>query len=300
MIAYDALSSRFSEPGFRFLAASDNANQHLIRAAFDGRRSIMTRASPSTRDLFKVPVYNFYEILRLLGDQYGTLVTGSENYFPNSELFHALTVATSHISSIFCIYPRDSSEALRTWTLDYRMTDLPWRRVNIARFQIDRVRSNAYAAAGGSLSIPFPNASIARNIRLAQELTVVAPIQRDIALTSGEFHDTLTIDPFTVAVYWITPFIQDPPADPSWIEATVEDGHVILRWRPNLEPFFYSYEIYLMKDSEPAQLLSPVPLRAAMWVDTAPPKGIRIYGVRAISASGVLSAIIPSDRIFIE
>jgi hypothetical protein len=103
-----------------------------------------------------------------------------------------------------------------------------------------------------------------------------------------------------VAVYWITPFIQDPPADPSWVEATVEEGHVILRWQPNLEPFFYSYEVYLMRDREPAELLSPVPLRAAMWVDTAPPKGVRIYGVRAISASGVPSAIVPSDPIFIE
>jgi hypothetical protein len=77
-------------------------------------RSIMTRASASTRDLFKVPVYNFYEILRLLGDQHGSFITGSEHYYPNSELFHALTVATCHIGSIFCIYPRDSSEAPRT------------------------------------------------------------------------------------------------------------------------------------------------------------------------------------------
>jgi hypothetical protein len=300
MIAYDALSSWFSEPGFRFLAASDNANQHLIRATFDGRRSIMTRASASTRNLFKVPVYNFYEFLRLLGDQHGSFITGSEHYYPNSELFHALTVATSHIGSIFCIYPRDSSEAPRTWILDYRMTDIPWRRVNIARFQIDKVHSNAYTSAGGSLSIPFPGAAVARHIRLAQELTVFAPIERDIALTGGGFRDTLTIDPFTVAVYWITPFIQNPPADPSWVEATVEEGHVILRWQPTLEPFFYSYEVYLMRDREPAELLSPVPLRAAMWVDTAPPKGVRIYGVRAISASGVPSAVVPSDPIFIK
>ena len=259
MIAYDALSSRFSESGFRFLAASDNANQHLIRTTFDGRRSIMTRASRSTRDLFKVPAYNFHEILRLLGDQHGTLLTGNEHYFPNSELFHALTVATSHISSIFCIYPRDSTEPLRTWSIDYRMTDIPWRRVNIARFQIDRVRSNAYTASGGSLSIPFPGAAMARHIRLAQELTVFALIRRDMALRNGEFRDTLTIEPFTVVVYWITPFIQDPPADPSWVEATVEEGHIILRWKPNLEPFFYSYEVYLMRNGEPAELLSPVP-----------------------------------------
>jgi glycosyl hydrolase family 39 (putative alpha-L-iduronidase) len=299
MIAYDALSSRFSAPGFRFLAASDNANQHLVRATFDGRRSIMTRGSASTRDLLKVPVYNFYEILRLLGDQHGTLLTGRQHYFPNSELFHALTVATNHISAIFCIYPRDSAEVPRTWTLDYRMTDIPWRRVNIARFQIDRVRSNAYTEAGGSLSMAFPGPLLARKIRLAQELTVFAPIQRDIALSGGEFHDTLTIDPFTVAVYWMTPVIQDPPVDPSWLEATVEDGHVMLRWTPNLEAFFYSYEVYLMQDGEHAELLSPVPLRAAMWVDTAPPKGIRIYGVRAVSASGVQSAIVPSDPLFV-
>jgi hypothetical protein len=300
MIAYNALSSRFSGSGFRFLAASDNANQHLVRTTFDGRRSIMTRASASTRDLFKVPAYNFYEILRLLGGQHGTFLSGGEHYFPNSELFHALTVATSHISSIFCIYPRDSSEAPRSWTLDYRITDIPWQRVNMARFQIDRVRSNAYTEAGGSLSVPFPGAAKARNIRLAQELTVFAPIRRDIALAVGEFRDTLTVDPFTVAVYWITPFIQDPPTDPSWVEATVEGGHVILRWKPNLEPFFYSYEVYLMRDSEPAELLSPLPLRAALWVDTTPPKGVRAYGVRAISASGVRSAIIPSNPVLIE
>jgi Glycosyl hydrolases family 39 len=201
MVAYNDLSLRFKEAGFRFLAASDNANQHLVRATFDGRRSIMTRASPSTRDLFKVPGYNFYEILRLLGNQHGTLVTGGEYYFPNSELFHALTVATSYISSIFGVYPRVSAEPPRTWTLEYRMTDIPWRRVNIARFHIDKVRSNAYTAAGGSLSMPFPDAAMARHIRLTQELTVFAPIRRVMALRDGEFRDTLTIEPFTVAVY---------------------------------------------------------------------------------------------------
>jgi hypothetical protein len=148
-----------------------------------------------------VPGYNFYEILRLLGNQHGTLVTGGVYYFPNSELFHALTVATSYISSIFGVYPRVSAEPPRTWTLEYRMTDIPWRRVNIARFHIDKVRSNAYTAAGGSLSMPFPDAAMARHIRLTQELTVFAPIRRDMALRDGEFRDTLTIEPFTVAVY---------------------------------------------------------------------------------------------------
>jgi hypothetical protein len=55
-----------------------------------------------------------------------------------------------------------------------------------------------------------------------------------------------------------------------------------------------------MRNGEPAELLSLVPLRAAMWADTAPPQGMRTYGVRAVSASGVLSAIVPSQPIFIE
>ena len=69
---------------------------------------------------------------------------------------------------------------------------------------------------------------------------------------------------------------------------------------PNLEPFFYSYEVYLMRNGEPAELLSPGPLRAAMWVDTAPSKGVRIYGIRAVSASGVPSARVRSSPIVIE
>jgi hypothetical protein len=95
-------------------------------------------------------------------------------------------------------------------------------------------------------------------------------------------------------------FHSGPSADPSWVGATAEEDQVIPRRKPNLEPFFYSYEVYLMKDGEPAELLSPVPLRAAIWVDTAPPKGMRVYCVRAVSASSMLSATVPSDPIVIE
>jgi hypothetical protein len=156
------------------------------------------------------------------------------------------------------------------------------------------------AEAVPSLSpAPYPNPAQARSIRLAKELTVFAPIQQNVSLASGTFHDTITIDPYTVMIYWITPFVLDPPADPSWIEASVEDGNVILRWTPNEEPFFYSYEVYLMRDREPSDLLSPVPLRAAMWVDTMPQSGTRIYGVRAVSASGIQSALVPSSPVSI-
>ena len=299
MIAYNALSARFGEVGLRFLAAADNANQQLIQAPFDGRRSVMTRASASPRDLFKLPVYSFYEVLRLLGDRHGAFVRGVEHYFPTSPLFHAVTVAPTHIASIFCVYPRSSDETLGAQTVDYTIRDIPWRRVNVARFQIDGRHSNAYTAAGRSLSVPLPNAAVARTIRQAQELAVFAPIRRDVALTRGAFHHTCTVDPFTVIVYWITPSILDPPADPTWIEAASEDGNVILRWTPSREPFFYSYEVHLIKDGEPAELLSPVPLRAAMWVDTAPPRETRVYGVRAVSASGTASRRVASAPISI-
>jgi hypothetical protein len=144
------------------------------------------------------------------------------------------------------------------------MTQIPGRRVNIARFQIDKVRSHTYTAAGDPPSISSPDAAIARHIQLAQELTVFAPIRRDIAPRHGEFRDTPTIEPCTVAIYGATPFIQDLPADRSWIKATVEEGQVILHGKPNLEPFFSSYELYVMRDSEPAKLLSAVALRAAV------------------------------------
>lgn len=298
MIAYDGLSAHFVEAGLRFHAASDNANQQLVRTSFDGRRSLCTRASQSTRDLIKLPVFNFYEILRLLGERHGGLVAGGESLFPQSELFHLITTADSHVGSVFAVHPRSSAETARTCTVDYTVTAIPWPRVNIARFRIDAVHSNAHSAAGGgNRRAAFLSAAEAGRARQAQELAVAAPIERDIALRAGEFHDTVTLAPYAVSAYWITPFIADPPADPVWIEAAVEDGNVILRWRPNAEPFFYSYELYVARAGEPEQLISPMPLRAAMWVDTAPPPGMRSYAVRAVSASGVRSNLVSSTPV---
>jgi hypothetical protein len=300
MIAYDGLSSRFDKAGFRFHAASDNANQQLVRTSFDGRRSICTRASPSARDLIKLPVFNFYEILRLLGDRHGALRVGGESVFPHSELFHLITVADSHIGSVFAVHPRGSAETPGSCSLDYTVTAIPWPRVNIARFRIDAVHSNAYSAAGGDKHRqPFPDAAEAAKIRRAQELTVAAPIERGVALRAGEFHDLATLEPYAVLAYWITPDISDPPADPVWIEATAEDGNVVLRWWANAEPFFYSYEVYAIDAGAPEQLISPLPLRSAIWVDTAPPPGRRSYAVRAVTASGIKSRLIKSDPVTI-
>jgi hypothetical protein len=84
MITYDALSSEYSPQGFRFMMGSDNAELQLVSNSFDETRSIMTAASAWTptpgsmlpADLLKVPVFNFYELLRLLDDQHGTFISG--------------------------------------------------------------------------------------------------------------------------------------------------------------------------------------------------------------------------------
>jgi hypothetical protein len=300
MIAYDGLSTRFANAGFRFHAASDNANQQLVRTSFDGRRSICTRASASARDLIKLPVFNFYEILRLLGDRHGRFVIGGGSVFPQSELFHLITVADSHICAVFAVHPRSSREMPHTCAIDYTVSAIPWSRVNIARFRIDAEHSNAFSAASGDRHRqPFPNAVEARRIRQAQELTVAAPIERDVVLSGGEYRDTVTLAPYAVLAYWITPFVSAPPADPTWAEVAVEDRNVILRWRPNVEPFFYSYEVYVVGAGEAEQLISPMPLRAAMWVDTAPSPGPRSYAVRSVTASGVASGLVRSDPVVV-
>jgi hypothetical protein len=304
MIGYDALSSRFRASRIRFMAAADDANVQLVKACFDGRRSIVTAASASVeRDVFKAPVFNFYEMLRLLGDRHGTFVTGGDVYFPSSSLFHAVTCASTHIASIFSTYPLDDKHVPESWSLDYSVHDLPWTRVNVVRFQIDHRRSNAFDEAGrwvaGSQSVPFPSASRARRIRAAQELTVVRSIDRDIALPGGSYQETFEMDPYTVTAFWITPFIRDAPAAPGSVKARFGDEgeNVVVTWSPDRSPWFYSYEVYLVIDGTPRALLSPVPLRSATWVDTAPPLGTRAYAVRTVSASGVASHFVTSNAV---
>ncbi|MFA5892303.1 MAG: hypothetical protein WDA27_15365 [Actinomycetota bacterium] len=297
-IAYETLTVRYANVGVRFSAMSDNANQQLVQTSFDGRRALFTRASDAARDLIKLPIFNFYEVLRLAGDRYGACAGGAESVYPASDLFHSITVADSHVCAIFSIYPRTSAQLPHARVVDYAIADIPWPKVNVACFRIDAQHSNAYAAAGGAAHRePFPSAAEARAIRKAQELGVAAPIASGVDLAGGEFRDVVPIDPYAVVAYWITPFIPDGPADPQWTDVAVEDGNVILRWRPNTEAYFYSYEVYLVKPGAPAELLSPVPLRSAMWIDTAPPSGSRTYAVRAVSASGVVSNLVISPAI---
>jgi Glycosyl hydrolases family 39 len=299
MIAYQQLSARFREADIRFFAAADDANQQLPRAAFDGRRSVMTPASPSDTDLFKVPVYGFYELLRLQGEQLVDLVSGAEHCYPNTDLFHATTVSDTHLAVLLAVHPRSEGEDAQAWQVEYSLRDVPWPRVNVARFQIDRVRSNGYSAAGRSMPSPYPASDGARRIRLAQELTVFRPIEHRMSLPAGTFRADLRIDPFTVLVYWITPYLSEPPAAPTWLQAVVEAGNVVLRWQPEPSKDFFTYEVFAVQEGRLQARLSPKPLRAAMWIDTSPRKGARVYGVRSVTSSGVTGPLAVSHPVVV-
>jgi hypothetical protein len=298
-VIHDQLGERYRDGNVRFAAAADNANLQLVRSPFDGRRSIMTRVGTAETDLVKVPAYGFYELLRLLGDRHGEVVSGAARLFPQTDLYHLVTVSDTHVASLLTYYPDPGAAALTSLTIDYVIGDLPWSRVNIARFQIDRARSNAYTAAGGSPADPFPNPARAQipTIRQHQELALERPIARDIAVPAGTYTETLTLEPFTTLCLWITPVLATAPRAPAWLETTSRNGSVVLRWSPNQEPFFYGYELFRLRDGVPEDLLTPDPLRSALWIDTAPSPGRSTYGVRAVSASGVASPTIVSGEI---
>jgi hypothetical protein len=298
---HGGLGADYRDAGIEFLSMADNANLQLVEAPFDGRRSIMTHTTASDSDLLKVPAYGFYEMLRLLGDQHGEIVLGAEQVFPTTDLYHLVTVQDSHVGCLLTYYPHVGVDAGATRVVEYVVRDIPWERVNIGRFQIDRELSNAYAAAGGSQENPYPVPDLAQMgaIRQEQEIALSRPIARDVALQGGEYRERLEIAPYATLCLWITPVVDTVPEPPEWISLKVQDGNVILRWTPNPEPLLYSYEVFLVTDSVPGARLTPDPLRSALWVDTAPPVGFRKYGVRTISASGVESPLVISDEVLV-
>jgi hypothetical protein len=336
MIAYDSLSSQYAPR--RFMTGSDNAELQLVGwtqapwlrnsssfvpAAFGQQRSITTAASgwPNGEcpfDLLKVPIYNFYEVLRLLGDEHGTFLSGANNYYPNnSDLFHMITVAASHIGSVFSVYPPNSPAGpANSWTLDYSIVGIPWATINWYQFQLDANLSNGFTAAGGptaepdptvcipndsasapASSVPLPfTAATVQTIRQAQELSVAASAL-NAAIPAGTFTISVTIPPFTTTVFWITPYTTTPPATPAWsttaptIVYTADYGkNVLLRWQPDIDPAFYSYEVY--RDTIKNRV-SPIPLRSALWIDTNPPPGQHTYWIQTRSPSGIASTPSP-------
>ena len=349
MIAYDLLSSEYAPNGIQFMVGSDNAELQLVGwtqtisfergpqgpqysvsdpplfapAAFGQQRSLMTAAStggPSNKnswvsgvcpiDLLKVPAYNFYELLRFLGDQHGTFLSGSSDYYPNnSDLFHMITVSTTHVGSVFCVYPPNPlSGPSNSWQLNYSVVGIPWSTINWYQFQIDANHSNGFKAAGGasepvaSTCTPDPppvtwlplHGLNAAGIRKAQELQVV---NRGVGqtITGGRFDaPPVTIPPNTTTLFWITNYEPNPPNPPpatlSWTELTPPltditptGTNVVLTWQPSLDPTFYTYDV--AKDHQ-SNIISPNPLRAALWIDTDAGTG-HTYWVRAVSASNV-------------
>ena len=226
-----------------------NKTPQFVPAAFGQQRSIMTAAStggPSNPDswvqgtcpidLLKVPAYNFYELLRLLGDQHGAFLSGASNYYPNnSDLFHLITVAATHIGSVFCVYPPNppSGASQTSWSLNFSIPGIPWPTINWYQFQIDGKLSNGFEGAGGPAAEPiaalcspaqFPvtglplNGLNAAGARKVQELSVVARAVKFTLTSAGKFDaPTLAIPAYTTTMFWITQYKTDVPVIPSWI-----------------------------------------------------------------------------------
>ena len=274
-IMHDRLSAEYAARGLRFMAAADHANQHLIQAPFDGRRSVMTRLSADPADLVKLPVFHFHEMLRLLGNRHGTALT---TRLPPG-LFHVVTSSENGVAALLTYYPDGPAGPVE---LDYTLQDLPWPRINLARFGIGAVLSNSYAAAGGTL---LPTSIDAARVRAAAELGVAAPLQSGMAPQDGAVRLRLRLARFETALIWVTPTRPATPATPAWLQADAAGSGTVLRWTPGREPDVYSYEV-----RRNGRLISPVPLRAATWVDAAAGPGGNNYAVRAVSTSGVAGA----------
>jgi len=273
MVAHDRLSAVYAGHGLRFLAASDNANSQLAQGAFDGRRMLMTPLSPAPADQVKLPVLGFYELLRLMGDQHGESGTTPDG------VFHVVTVGAGRIAVLFTRYGSGNAE------MECVIRDVPWRRVNVVQFRIDGTHTNAEAGA--------PNA---RQMRLAQELGALAPPRRGI-VSAGTVRERVQLGAFETALVWVTPHQPGPAATPRWLETRRAAGNVVLRWTADPEASFYSYEVRRIRAGSPAVRISPDPLRAAMWIDTAVPDEPLRYSVRAVTASGVVGRTVVSPPV---
>jgi hypothetical protein len=285
-----ALSARYAPHGLRFMAAADNANQHLMEGPFDGRRTLMTpTAAGQPDDLVKLPVFGFYELLRLLGD-------GLCQAHSPSDGVHQLVTADQHrVAALLVFHPGGPGASAVPINLDVTLRDIPWPRANLAVFAINEDLSNAFAANGSRMPAPAIPPADAHRLRIAAELAEAAPIRRDLPVEDGRISMRMRLSPFATMLAWVTPVSTMPPVGPRWVDASTVHGNVVLRWTPSRDPDFYGYEVLR---SDAAQPIAPMPLRSACWVDTAPPRGMPLtYAVRAVSASGLRSALIPGPTL---
>jgi Glycosyl hydrolases family 39 len=288
-VLHAQLDQQYAATDLRFMAAADNANLQLVRAPFDGRRSIMTIASTASDELIKLPAFAAYELLRLLGDRIAPVTSGSDQLYPAADLYHLATISETHAASLLTCYPDPDRPGQPERGIGYQLDGLPWETVTVALFGIDRTHSNAYTAAGGSDAdlYPVPDPVDLPAIRRAQELAVIRPIARNVPIAGGRYAETLTIGPYETRCLWITPsspLIPDPPA---WIAVDRRTDRTIVRWEASREPWFWSYELYRMDRDNPVDRLTPDPLRSASWTDSRPGWGKASYGVRVVCASGV-------------
>jgi hypothetical protein len=279
-----ALSARHAGRGLRFVAAADNANQHLVREPFDGRRALMTPTAASRpADLVKLPVFGFYEMIRLMGRG---LCSAEE---PAEGLFQLVTADAGRIGAMLTLHPPEPATPSAPATLDWTLRDIPWPRVNLAVFRIDGALSNAFAAAGRQMPSPPLAPEAAGRLRGAAELALASPVRRDVVVTGGRIPMRLRLDPFATVLVWVTPFRTARPAAPRWVEAELSDGNALLRWTSEEAPDLLGYEVLRL---DPVRRIAPLPLRGASWVDTAPGGAAPRYAVRAVSASGVRSRLV--------
>ena len=219
-VIHAQLDQRIAPTGLRFMAAADNANLQLVQAPFDGRRSIMTIAATDSDELIKLPAFAFYELLRLLGDRIAEMTAGIDQLYPATDLYHLATIAETHAAALLTCYPDPDRLDQPAHSIEYRLDGLPWGVVNVALFGIDRTHSNAYTAAGGSDTDPYPvpDPDELPAIRRAKEVAVIRPIARNVPITGGRYAETLTIGPYETRCLWITPVNPLIPAAPAWME----------------------------------------------------------------------------------
>ncbi|TCZ53141.1 GH39 family glycosyl hydrolase [Roseicella aquatilis] len=273
-VAHTALSLRH---GTRLLAAADNANQHLVRAPFDGRRALFTRTDAGPEDLLKLPVFGFYEMLRLLGDRVLAIEAGPELY----------EVATMGEGGVALLATLQGGAPRR---LRREIAGLPWPRVNLAVFRIDATHGNAFAAAGRRMPGRV-DAGAAGRLRQAAELGIGAPLRSGLVPRDGRLALDLALEPQATLLAWISPFDPAPPETPGGFRAEPRGADLLLRWRPLRAPGFYGYDLRRRDGGGPWRRIAPLPLRAADWTDTAPPRGALAYRLHAVSASGRRSRV---------
>lgn len=290
------LTRTYAGRGLSFVALSDNANQHLPREPFDGRRALMTPLSADPADLAPLPVFQLYELLALLGQGRPCLAAAGA---AEAGVLHEAVLSADHAAALLTHWLDDADAP--AWDVGYELRGLPWHKANVARFRIDASLSNAYAAAGRRMPSGPLDAATVRRVREAGALALSGPVRPGITLPLGDgggrvLRARIRLPPYATELLWVTPYLPGSrPEPPRWLSAERDQaGNAILRWTPCAHAQFLGYELVRLNAAGRAVgRAAPFPLRPAMWVDTATTRDARLaYAVRAVTASGARSALV--------